>query len=74
MQSKLIGQIHDALILDIDPEEESRVDHIIELYGTKKIRETWPWIAVPLQMEKSVSEISGNWAEMKEEKILGEIV
>ena len=33
---------------------------------TQKIRENWKWIIVPLGIEKSISEVDGNWSEMKE--------
>ena len=42
--------------------------------GTQKIREDWDWIIVPLQIEKSFSEIDGNWANMTEAGLLDEQV
>jgi uracil-DNA glycosylase family 4 len=65
-RSKIIGQIHDAIVGDIHPEDEKEVDKIIFEYGTKKIMEEWNWIIVPLILEKEVSEINGDWSEMQE--------
>ncbi len=65
LQSKIIGQIHDSIIIDIDPDEESIVDKIIWKWGTQEIRKSWEWIIVPLQIEKSISDIDSNWSEMK---------
>jgi len=72
MDTYLIGQIHDAIVPDVCPEEELYLDHMIWLYGTQKIREQWEWIIVPLGIEKSISEVDGNWAEMKEIGLLEE--
>lgn len=70
MNTKLIGQIHDAIIPDIDPAEEKELDRVIWLYGTQKIREYWPQIIVPLGIEKSISEVDGAWSKMTEIGIL----
>ncbi len=69
-RSKVIGQIHDAIVLDAHPEDEEEIDKIIKLYGTEKIREYWDWIIVPLKIEKERSEINGDWSDMKEVGIL----
>jgi len=63
--SYIIGQIHDDMIHDY---EEKELDHIIETInyvGTEKIKEMFPWISVPLEIEHEISGIDGNWAEMK---------
>jgi len=70
MDTKLIGQIHDATVPDILPEEEEEFDYLIWLYGTQKIREYWDWLIVPLGIEKSISKVDGNWSEMEEVGIL----
>jgi len=69
-RSKIIGQIHDALVMDVHPEEEDEIDSIVFEYGTKKIREYWDWIMVPLKIEKERSEVNGNWSEMTDCGIL----
>lgn len=65
MNSRIILEIHDSIIPDIDPAEESYLDYQMWLYGTQKIREEWPWIIVPLFIEKKVSKVNGSWAEME---------
>jgi uracil-DNA glycosylase family 4 len=65
-RSSIIGQIHDAIVGDIHPEDEKEVDRLINYWGTEKIREHWPWIIVPLKIEKERSEVDGSWDEMKE--------
>jgi len=67
--SYIIGQIHDDMIHDYEPKE---LDHIIETInyiGTVKIKEMFPWISVPLEIEHEISGIDGNWAEMTEYKL-----
>lgn len=64
-RSEIIGQIHDAMVGDIHPDEEDQVNAIMKEYATKKIREAWPWINVPLTLEAERSEIDGSWAVME---------
>ena len=61
----IIGQIHDAIVMDLNPLHEDLVDSLVKQYGTIEIRKEWDWINVPLTIEKEKSEINGNWAEMK---------
>lgn len=63
-KSYIIGQIHDALVMDVHQEDEELIDSLVFYYGTIKIREFWDWIIVPLKIEKERSEINGNWSEM----------
>lgn len=66
LDTKLIGQIHDSTVADINPEEEELFDHLIWKFGTQKIREHWDWIVVPLSLEKSISPINGDWNSVEE--------
>ena len=63
-RSRIVGQIHDAIVADIHPEDEPEVDKLVKYYGTQEIREAWSWINVPLTIEKDRSEIDGTWAQM----------
>lgn len=64
-RSDFIGQIHDAAVGDICAEDEPTIDYWMWDYGTRKVREHWPWIIVPLSIEKERSAIGGCWAEME---------
>jgi len=68
-KTKVIGQIHDSGVFDMCPDEQDHVIETINYVGTKKIRETYSWITVPLEIEFNVSEIDGNWSDTKEVKI-----
>lgn len=67
-QSAIIGQIHDALIAYVHPDEAEKFDEIVLKWSTQEIRNHWQWIIVPLTIEKEQSEIDGNLAEMNEAK------
>lgn len=66
LRSRMMGQIHDAAVPSVHPEEEAEMDRLMKVYGTQKIREYWPWIIVPLSIEKSRSEVDGSWAKMED--------
>jgi DNA polymerase I-like protein with 3'-5' exonuclease and polymerase domains len=61
-----ITQIYDAHVNDVDPSEEDMLDYVVWYWGTQKVMEQFPWITVPLVIEKERSEINGNWGEMSE--------
>jgi uracil-DNA glycosylase family 4 len=71
MASEAIAQIHDSKLWDTVPEEEEALDELTYRIGTIEVRERWPWLIVPLSIEKEVSEINGSWAEMSEAGYLG---
>ena len=62
-RSKIMGQIHDSIVWDADPDE---MDHIIERtdeIGTKLILSEHPWINVPLKIDHEASPVNGSWFE-----------
>ena len=65
--TKIIGQIHDSIIFDVDPEEwkEGGLSVAIRDIMCTSVRKHWPWIIVPLDIEVEASEIDGNWYEKK---------
>ena len=70
LNSLIVGQIHDSMIVDVDVNELEELSNVIYTIMTKKIREYWDWIIVPLDVEMKVSDIGGNWFDMKEFKII----
>lgn len=64
LKSRFLGQIHDAAVSNEYPEEEEIIDKWFIEYGLNKVKEHWPWIIVPLKIEKERSEINGDWANM----------
>lgn len=65
MKTRLIGQIHDAMVLDVFPPELPQLVPALQEIMCEKIRKEWPWIIVPLTIGIDVSKVDGNWSEMK---------
>lgn len=60
-KTKIVGQIHDSCIYDLFPDEERDVIKLSEYIATKKIREEFPWINVPLTIEWESTNIDEPW-------------
>lgn len=68
-KTKIICQIHDSIIFDVNPDE---FDHVIKTANyimTDWIRKQNPWIIVPLLVEFEATEIDQSWYYKKEIKI-----
>jgi len=68
-RSKIIGQIHDSVLLDLYPSEE---DHIIEVCNYEmsvKTKELYDWITVPLSIEVEITPKDRPWITKQEIKI-----
>jgi DNA polymerase I-like protein with 3'-5' exonuclease and polymerase domains len=65
MKSKIIGQIHDSMVILVAEDEKDYVDHLVWYFATQKVKEHWPWINVPLMVEHEQSELGGSWAKME---------
>ena len=68
-KSVLLGQIHDCIILSVSPEEEKHVIHTCHRVITQDIREAFPWVSVPLEVEVEVTEVDGSWYTKKSVKL-----
>jgi DNA polymerase-1 len=66
--SRLIGQIHDAIVLDVHPDELEHVAKTVNEISTKKILEVWDWIIVPLRVEAELCPVDASWADKEEWK------
>ena len=64
MRSKVVGEIHDSIRIDIHKSELDDVLLLSHRIMTEDIRKHWPWILTPLIVETEIS--STNWYEMKE--------
>ncbi len=60
--SRLIGQIHDAVVLDVHPDELEHVGRTIKRVTCVDLAKAWKWITVPLDVEASLCEVDGSWA------------
>ena len=68
LQSLIVGQIHDSIILDIVPEEEEEIVAMLKDIMTQRIIKYWKWIIVSLDIEIDVTPIDGSWNEKQRRK------
>jgi DNA polymerase I-like protein with 3'-5' exonuclease and polymerase domains len=69
-KSQMIAQIHDEILQDAVPSEVNHIAQVTEDVMTKKTRERFDWIHIPLLAEFSLSEINGSWAKMKKQDLI----
>ena len=72
LDSKLIGQIHDSIIIDMNPKELNMITRQARKIATQDLPKAWQWINVPLDIDMEICPVDGSWAEkskFKEEKV-----
>ncbi len=67
-QTKLVGQIHDDLILDVYPPELIQVYNLVIQITTVELPKAFDWINVPLSIDAELCPVDGSWAEKKKWK------
>lgn len=60
-KSRLIGQIHDSILLDAHPSEIHLIKETLARIVKQELPKRWPWIIVPLEIEVEEYEIDGPW-------------
>ena len=63
--TRLIGQIHDSILLDVLPSE---LDHVVEvLYRITctDLPKAWKWINVPLDVDMEICKVDEPWSKKK---------
>jgi DNA polymerase-1 len=60
-KSRLIGQVHDSIVMDIYPEEVKNVLSTTKKVMIEDIMKEHPWIIIPMISEISVTEINAPW-------------
>lgn len=64
-ESKIVGQIHDSIVLDIKIQELEDVLGAAKYIMTKLIRKHYPWIIVPFEVEADIAPEGGSWYDKK---------
>lgn len=64
MKTKIIGQIHDAILFDVSPPELEEVKSIVTQVMTESLPKAWSWINIPLEIEFEEGKINESWAEL----------
>ena len=72
MDSYICGQIHDSLVLDVNPEEYEKVIRIIKKVMTKDLLKAYKWIIVPFEIDIEVSPMNESWYGTKEVKYINQ--
>lgn len=62
-KSKLIGQIHDALLFDVYPTEIKALYEFVTNIIENELPKAFDWIIVPLEIEAEVCPVDASWAE-----------
>jgi len=65
LDSRIVSQIHDSILLDVSPDELEYVIEMAHKITCFEIPEEWKWIIVPLTIDAEVCEIDKSWAEKK---------
>jgi DNA polymerase I-like protein with 3'-5' exonuclease and polymerase domains len=64
--TRLVNQIHDSVILDVNPNELEHVIDTAQEITTVRLAEHFPWIIVPMQVEMALSPVDHSWADKKD--------
>ena len=67
-RSKMLGQIHDSMVLDVHPEEFNQIMRMAKYIMTIKIMDRFPWLIVPMEVEFEATPINGSWYQKREVK------
>jgi len=69
LNTRLLGQIHDAILFDVDPKELVQVAELAREVTTKLLPKAWKWIMVPLEVDAELCPVDGSWAEKEKYKL-----
>ena len=63
LQTKICGQIHDSILIDVPHDELEDVLKLANDVMTVQLRKHYPWIVVPMEIEADVSPMGKSWYE-----------
>lgn len=61
--TRIVGQIHDSIVLDVNPDEKEYVKETIHSILTKELPMAFKWIIVPMEIEITEFSVDGSWAD-----------
>lgn len=70
LKSRLVGQIHDELVLDAHPDEVETLATLIQWIACEWLLDEWKWVIVPMEVEMTVFAVDANWASDSEVRVL----
>jgi len=60
-KSKIIGQIHDSILMDANPAELGRINESLQYIVKETLPKAWKWIIVPLDIEVEEYGVDQPW-------------
>lgn len=60
-KSRLVGQIHDSMVMDVVPEELPHIEATMKDIVGNYLPKIWPWIIVPLEIEIDTYGVDHPW-------------
>jgi DNA polymerase-1 len=63
MKTKIIGQIHDSMLLDACPQELPDVLAMAKQLLCVELKKQWKWLIVPMEIDADVSPVDGSWLD-----------
>lgn len=74
MKALIIGQIHDSLVGDVPEEEVPEFCAMVREIMVFRLKEHWPHIITPLDIEIEATPVGGSWVEKDDiKKVLPEV-
>jgi len=64
--TRIIGQVHDSIVLDVHPEELHHVAKTVRRVTCEDLPKAWKWIIVPLSVDMDLCGVDESWADKKE--------
>ena len=61
--SRLIGQIHDAMLFDMHPDELKYVVGATKQITCQGLPKAWPWIITPMDVDVEIHPVDKSWAD-----------
>lgn len=61
--SRLVGQIHDSILVDANPEEVEHIAATTASIVKEHLPTAWPWIIIPLEIEVEQYAVDGAWVK-----------
>lgn len=68
-KTRIIGQIHDAIVFDLYPPEREHIINVMKCIMTNDVLQHWKWINVPLEIECELCPIDAPWSKKEKFEI-----
>lgn len=65
-RSRIIGQIHDSIVMDVHPEEVPEILAAVKWLVSDQLLKHWKWIIVPMDVEAEITGVDEPWYYKKE--------